>query len=110
MNFKTHIGRLRIAALIEGITCVALYLIAMPIKYIGGIETAVRIPGMVHGLFFIAYLLLLLPVYKQQKWAFKTLFIGGIASIVPFMTFWFDVKYLKNTSTPEVEDEDILDK
>lgn len=109
MNFKTHIGRLRIAALIEGITCVALYLIAMPIKYIAGIETAVRIPGMVHGLFFISYLILLLPVYKQQKWPFKTLFIGGIASIVPFMTFWFDVKYLKNTTTPEVGNEDILD-
>ena len=43
MNLVTHIGRLRIAALIEGITCIALYLIAMPLKYILGIDEAVRI-------------------------------------------------------------------
>jgi integral membrane protein len=106
MNFSTHLGRLRIAALIEGITCIILYLIAMPLKYMAGIETAVKIPGMVHGIFFIAYLLALLPVYRLQKWSFKTLFIAGIASVVPFMTFWIDVKYLKE---PTLNNDDILD-
>tara|TARA_B100000401_G_scaffold320449_1_gene221787 strand:- start:556 stop:861 length:306 start_codon:yes stop_codon:yes gene_type:complete len=99
MNLTTHIGRLRIAALVEGITCIALYLIAMPIKYIGGIDEAVRIPGMVHGIFFIAYLVLLLPVHKQQKWSFSNLFIFGIASVVPFMTFWADREHFKKLST-----------
>ena len=98
MNIKTHIGRLRIAALIEGVTCIALYLIAMPLKYGAGIESAVRIPGMSHGIFFIAYLLLLLPVFKQQKWSFSNLFICGIASIVPFMTFWADYKYFSKAN------------
>lgn len=95
MNLKSHLGRLRIAALIEGITCIALYLVAMPLKYVAGIETAVKVPGMVHGIFFIAYLVLLLPVYKQQQWNFGKLVICGIASIVPFMTFWADQKYFK---------------
>ncbi len=95
MNLKTHTGRLRIAALIEGVTCIALYLIAMPLKYGAGIESAVRIPGMIHGVFFIAYLLLLLPVFKQQKWSFSTLLICGLASVVPFMTFWADYKYFR---------------
>ena len=95
MNLVTHIGRLRIAALIEGITCIALYLIAMPIKYIIGIDEAVRIPGMIHGIFFIAYLILLLPVHKQEKWSFSNLIIFGIASIVPFMTFWADYKHFR---------------
>jgi len=95
MNLKTNIGRLRIAALIEGITCIALYLIAMPLKYVAGIETAVKVPGMVHGIFFVAYLLALLPVYKSQRWNFGKLFICVIASVVPFMTFWADYKYFK---------------
>ena len=99
MNLTTHIGRLRIAALIEGITCITLYLIAMPIKYFAGIDEAVRIPGMVHGIFFIAYLVLLLPVHKQQKWSFSNLFIFGIASVVPFMTFWADREHFKKLST-----------
>jgi len=107
MNLYTHLGRLRIAALIEGITCILLYLIAMPLKYLAGIETAVKIPGMVHGIFFIAYLLALLPVYKLQNWSLKTLFITGIASVVPFMTFWIDVKYLKETI---LNDNDSFDK
>ena len=106
MNLSTHLGRLRIAALIEGITCILLYLIAMPLKYMAGIETAVKIPGMVHGIFFIAYLLALLPVYRLKKWSLQTLFIAGIASVVPFMTFWIDVKYLKETI---LNNEDILD-
>jgi len=101
MNIKTHIGRLRIAALIEGITCIALYLVAMPLKYGAGIESAVRIPGMIHGVFFIAYLILLLPVFKQQKWSFLTLLLCGIASIVPFMTFWADHIYFKKVIQKE---------
>lgn len=107
MDLKTNIGRLRIAALIEGITCIALYLIAMPLKYMAGIETAVKIPGMIHGILFIAYLLALLPVYKQQKWSFGKLVICGIASIVPFMTFWADNKYFKDT--PAKVDDTVLD-
>ena len=79
----------------------------MPLKYLAGIETAVKIPGMVHGIFFIAYLLALLPVYKLQNWSLKTLFIAGIASVVPFMTFWIDVKYLKETI---LNDNDSFDK
>lgn len=98
MILTNNIGRLRIAALIEGVTCIALYGVAMPFKYIGGIDEAVRIPGIIHGVFFIAYLILLLPVYKKQKWAFKKLFICGIASVVPFMTFWVDYKYFKSTA------------
>lgn len=101
MNIKTHIGRLRIAALIEGVTCIALYLVAMPLKYGAGIESAVRIPGMIHGVFFIAYLLLLLPVFKQQKWPFSTLLICGLASIVPFMTFWADYNYFRKVNPKE---------
>jgi integral membrane protein len=97
MNLTTHIGRLRIAALIEGFTCIALYLVAMPIKYIGGFEKAVSIPGMIHGFFFIAYLLLLIPVYKKQKWSLAHLFICGVASIIPFMTFWADYKYFRKS-------------
>ncbi len=107
MELKTHLGRLRISALIEGITCIALYLVAMPLKYLAGIESAVRIPGMIHGIFFIAYLLALLPVYKEQKWSFGKLIICGIASVVPFMTFWADFKYFKNN--PKHSKEDVLD-
>lgn len=96
MNFNTQIGRLRIAALIEGITCILLYLVAMPIKYIFDIDSAVRIPGMIHGVFFILYLLALIPVYLKEKWEFKTLFLCMLASVVPFMTFWADHEYFKN--------------
>lgn len=108
MNLKTNIGRLRISALIEGFTCVALYLIAMPLKYGFGIESAVKIPGMIHGIFFVAYLILLLPVHKQQGWKLSRLFICSIASIIPFMTFWVDNKYFRSAQKHSTA-ENILD-
>lgn len=108
MELNTHLGRLRVMALSEGLTCILLYLIAMPLKYILGIESAVKIPGMIHGVFFVLYLLALLPVYFEQKWNFGKLFVCGVASIVPFMTFWADKKYFQNTPT-ENKNSEVLD-
>mgnify|MGYP001184402486 CR=1 FL=1 len=95
MELKTALGRLKILAILEGISCIGLFFIAMPLKYMGGYLNAVKIPGIVHGVLFILYCLALLPVYFQQKWSFKILFISGIASIVPCATFWVDWKYFK---------------
>lgn len=95
MELKTSIGRLRLLALLEGISCIILFGIAMPMKYVGGIETAVKVPGMVHGVLFVLYCLALLPVYKERNWKFSTLFICGIASIFPCATFWADWKYFR---------------
>jgi integral membrane protein len=50
---------------------------------------------MPHGFLFICYLVLMILIQKQMKWDLKTIGIVGIASIIPFGTFYVDKKYLR---------------
>lgn len=105
---KFALYTLKTLAILEGISCIALFFIAMPLKYFGGYIDAVKTPGMAHGVLFVLYCLALLPVFFLYKWDFKTLLISGLASIIPFGTFWADWKYFK-TKKVNVASGDILD-
>tara|TARA_B110000211_G_C13969700_1_gene504384 strand:+ start:82 stop:414 length:333 start_codon:yes stop_codon:yes gene_type:complete len=105
---KVALYTLKTLAILEGLSCIALFFIAMPLKYYGGYENAVKTPGMAHGVLFVLYCLALLPVYFLNKWSFKTLLISGLASIVPFGTFWADWKYFKLEKSKS-NNESILD-
>lgn len=107
-TLKIALYTLKTLAILEGVSCIALFFIAMPLKYFGGYENAVKIPGMAHGVLFVLYCLSLLPVYFIYKWDFKTLLISGFASIIPFGTFWADWKYFK-TNEARPSDKNILD-
>jgi integral membrane protein len=52
--------------------------------------------GMVHGILFVAYILLAILLMQKMAWSFKTLLIICLASIVPFGTFYIEKKYLQN--------------
>jgi integral membrane protein len=52
---------------------------------------------MAHGVLFVAYVFWLLIVGRQLKWSFLTLVWGFIASLLPFGTFIFESKYVKDT-------------
>jgi integral membrane protein len=95
MNFSTKLGQLRILAIAEGISYLLLFALTMPLKKIYGIEWPNKLVGYAHGFLFIAYCLLVLQVGKQLKWNFKTIFLAGIASLLPFGTFVADAKLFK---------------
>jgi integral membrane protein len=88
--WNTAIGRLRLAGFMEGISCIALFGVAMPLKYWGEIPTAVKYPGWIHGLLFMLYLVALFHVTIQKKWSFKKVSIAFIASLIPCGTFFLD--------------------
>lgn len=80
----------RFFAVAEAITW-GLLLLGMVLKY--GTQTTdlgVRIFGMVHGVVFIAYCLVTLFVGINQRWNLKTLALGLLAAIPPFVTIVFD--------------------
>ena len=93
---KTSLGRLRIIAFIEGLSFLILLGIAMPLKYIAGIPQAVRVVGMAHGVLFVLYILLLIQVAIERRWSLKISFLAFLASLVPFGTFYADVKWFRN--------------
>lgn len=84
----TAIGRLRVMGLLEGTSSLYLFLVAMPQKYIGGNEDAVRIPGWIHGGLFIILCFAIVLAWKPAGWSIKTcakLFVAAFIPIGPFV-------------------------
>lgn len=86
---------MRIVALLEGLSLLVLLFIAMPLKYIWNSPEMVQVTGMIHGVLFIGYSLILLAVGLKVKWTAKPLIVSFAASFVPFGTFYADKKYFR---------------
>ena len=93
-GFQTPLERLLKVGIAEGISFIVLLIIAMPLKYIAGMPTPVRIVGMLHGILFVWYSIVLLQATLTYKWPIKKAFIGFGLSFLPFGTFYLD-KILK---------------
>lgn len=74
----------------EGISTLALFFVAMPLKYGLGWEHATMVPGWLHGVLFVAYVGLLGLAGLSGRWPLLTLAVGFVAAFVPFGTFWFE--------------------
>ncbi len=97
---QSPIGRLRIIAFLEGVSFLVLLGIAMPLKYYCDSPMAVRVIGMAHGVFFIAFIFSLIDVKISHRWSLGKMLIAFIASLVPFGTFVLDAKVLKKEIHP----------
>jgi integral membrane protein len=51
---------------------------------------------MSHGVLFVAYIVLAVLLKFKENWDAKKLGIIGVASVIPFGTFYIEKKYLKN--------------
>ncbi len=94
-NIKKSVKNFGIINSTEGYSYLILLFIAMPLKYIGGIAIATKIVGMIHGILFIAFCLLLAQAAKEAKWSMKESVTFFIASLIPFGTF-FTKKKIKS--------------
>ena len=92
--FLTSLGRLRLIGFLEGVALLVLMGIAMPLKYLAGQPAAVRYVGMVHGLLFVLYVLLVVAMAVERRWSFGKTALALAASVVPFGTFWADRRVL----------------
>ena len=86
----------RSIALLEGISTLALYFFAMPMKYIANDPIYVKNIGMAHGILFMLYIAFAILIKNEQKWDTKTFAIVCLVSIFPFGTFYIEKKYLQN--------------
>lgn len=80
----------RFIGLIEGITTLVLFLVAMPLKYLAGDASWVPHAGAIHGLAFLAYLaalLFCLRGYGLTAWEWTR---TTLAAFIPFGTFLND--------------------
>lgn len=93
--FKTRIGRLRIIAILEGISLLLLVFVAVPLKYGFNNPSMVKMMGPIHGSLFLLFLFNALSVGVEQNWKFKeTTWKVLLACMIPFGTFYIDRKIL----------------
>ena len=85
-------------AFVEGVTTLALFLVAMPIKYLAGNPEPVRIAGWIHGIAFIAYVVMMWVALRGRGWTLQELARTFAAALFPFGTFIND-RFLKERET-----------
>lgn len=78
-----NLRNFRYVALAEATTFLAL-LVASIVKNTGGSETGVQILGPIHGLLFIAYVVLALNLRVPAGWTGKQTFWILVGAILPF--------------------------
>ncbi len=78
----------RKVALVEGITTLALFLVAMPLKYLADWPVLVPPVGMIHGIAFIAYVLSMIAAFAVRRDVGLAGWLRTFAAaLVPFGTF-----------------------
>jgi integral membrane protein len=84
------IGIFRLIALVEGVTTVALFLVAMPLKYVFDQPQLVPPVGMAHGVAFVAYIAAMWLLLRNQGFTQKDWTRTALAAFYPFGTFLND--------------------
>jgi integral membrane protein len=91
---KSHTGRLRVIAFLEGCSLLILVFIAMPIKYLLNMPEATKAIGLVHGVLFIVFIVATIVISILQKWNMGRVLMVMASSVLPFGTFYVDRKIL----------------
>ncbi|MBA3700683.1 MAG: DUF3817 domain-containing protein [Planctomycetes bacterium] len=78
------ITSLRRLCLIEGISLLLLLGVAMPLKYLADQPLAVRYVGMIHGVLWLALVVVLIAVAWRHRWSLGRSAAVFVSSILPF--------------------------
>jgi integral membrane protein len=90
MPSVTFVRALRHLAIVEGISTLVLFGIAMPLKYFAGMPLAVRIVGSLHGALFVALVVMLLLAIRKVPISFGLAAAGIAAAVIPGGPFVLD--------------------
>lgn len=83
--------KLRLLGIIEGISTLILFGVAMPLKYIWGMPQAVSVVGMIHGILFICLVVAYIMGAKRIPIGYGLMFAGIFGAVVPFGPFVVDI-------------------
>jgi len=86
---------LRLFSILEGTSLLLLLFIAVPLKRLMDMPEAVSIIGPIHGGLFILFNLLLIWAVFKHGLKINHAIIGFIASLLPFGSYLFKAKILK---------------
>ena len=88
--------RFKILAYAEGISFLLILFVTMPLKYGLDIHWPNEVIGMAHGILFMAYVVYVIYMKATQGWSWLVTALGLAASVVPFGTFIFEWRCLRD--------------
>ncbi|MDL9944515.1 DUF3817 domain-containing protein [Gordonia sp. ABSL11-1] len=103
-DLRTPAKRFRFVAVLEAITWLAL-LIAMFFKWVLGHTEAVAVPGMVHGIVFVLFVVVSLITAVQLRWGVVVTVLALVSSVPPFGTLVFEWWAQRNGHLAELSDD-----
>ena len=86
---------LKIAALFEGTSLIALLFIAVPVKRLMDMPILVKIIGPAHGALFLIFIAALIYHFAKGRIDGRLTGIGAVAAFIPFGTYVYKVKLLR---------------
>lgn len=89
-------------AFAEGVSFLILLFIAMPLKYFAGLPMAVTVTGSLHGVLFVAFAVYAWEAKTTYKKDLRWLVKAGLASLLPFGTFYMDREWKKEEEAATV--------
>ena len=90
---STSYNRFRKIAFYEGISFLILLLVAMPMEFFFKFPKAVAVVGSLAGILFVAFGVMAIEVMRTYKKKFGWLVKAGLASLLPFGTFYMDKEW-----------------
>jgi integral membrane protein len=97
----TFVRALRQLAIVEGISTLVLFFVAMPLKYLAGMPMAVTVVGSIHGVLFIALVLMLLLAIRRVPISPGLATAGVVAAILPGGPFLLERRLARLDALPE---------
>jgi len=82
-------------ALAEGWSVILLFFGAMPVKYLLGEPSMVRVVGSIHGVLFLAFMYTLAAAHRRGAWGLRRTLVWFFLSLVPGGTIWGERRYLR---------------
>jgi integral membrane protein len=79
--------RYRVMAWIVGVLLIALVLVAVPLKYLGGIEGPVTVLGTLHGWLYFVFFLTACDLALRASWTLRGTVLTLVAGTVPILSF-----------------------
>jgi len=84
-----------ITANTEAVSYLLLLGFGMPMKYMKGDPTWVKLFGNIHGVLVFVFIALLIACWKKYKWSYERSVLLFLGSLLPFVPFFFDRKLKK---------------
>ena len=79
--------RYRVMAWTVGVLLIALVLVAVPLKYLGGIAGPVTVLGTLHGWLYFVFFLTACDLALRARWTLKGTVLVVLAGTVPILSF-----------------------